>query len=155
VDEKTLFVSGRDRREGSSFTPESVRAIRRKLAGTKSELFFITLALTGLRAGEILGLRVSDCDMTRRLMFVRQTSWEGLIIDGAKTEASKNSVPMPSLVWEMLVKNPPKGELFFPNRKGGPHRRGKIVEKVLYPVMDELGFRARASDLGFTHFVMR
>ena len=90
--------------------------------------------------------------MARRLMFVRQTSWEGLIIDGAKTEASKNSVPMPSLVWEMLTKNPPKGELLFPNRKGGPHRRGKIVEKVLHPVMDKLGIDRKGKRFGLHAF---
>jgi integrase len=152
VDEETLFISGRGPREAFSFTPEHVRAILKELAGTKWELFFITLALTGLRAGEILGLRVVDCDMTRRLIFVEQTAWEGLIIDGAKTEASKNSVPMQSLVWEMLVKNPPKGELLFPNRKGGPYRRGKIVENVLHPVMEKLGIPYKGKRAAFHAF---
>ena len=47
------------------------------------------LAVTGLRASEILGLRVKDCNFGRSLIFVRQTAWEGKIIQGTKTEGSK------------------------------------------------------------------
>ncbi len=152
VDEGTLYVSGREPNEAFSFTVGQVRAILLKFSGTKWELFFTMLALTGLRAGEILGLRVEDCDMKRRLIFVKQTAWEGQIIPGAKTEASKNSVPMPSLVRELLEKNPRQAGLLFVNRRGRPYSRNKIVEKILHPVLDELGIDRKGKRVGFHAF---
>jgi integrase len=96
---------------------------------------------------------VIDCDLDRRLIFVRQTAWEGRIIQGAKTEASKNSVPMPSLVRELLEQylRTHTQELLFANRKGGPYRRDKIVANILHPVLDRLGI-PRKGRVGFHAF---
>lgn len=118
------------------------------------ELFFTKLALTGLRASEILGLRVSDCDLTRSLIFVRQTAWEGQIVRVTKTEGSRNSVPMPSAIKERLTEylRTHKHELLFVNRNGRPHSRNKIVQKVLYPVLDKLSIERKGRRIGLHAF---
>jgi integrase len=79
-----LYISGRESNEPFSFSPGQIRAVLAAFAGTKWELFFVTLALTGLRAGEILGLRVIDCDLDRRLIFVRQTGVGGTHHSGSQ-----------------------------------------------------------------------
>ena len=61
------------------------------------ELFFTLLATTGLRASEILGLRVVDLDFEENLIHVRQGAWHGQIIT-VKTRESENSVPMTTRV---------------------------------------------------------
>jgi integrase len=154
VEEGDLYVGGREPGEPYSFSPEEIRAILAAFANTKWELFFMMLALTGLRAGEILGLRVIDCDLERNLIFVRQTAWEGRIIQGAKTKGSKNSVPMPSLVREKLEHylRTHDRELLFANRKGGPYRRDKIVAKVLHPVLDRIGVPRKGRRVAFHAF---
>jgi integrase len=42
--------------------------------------------LTGLRASEILGLRVSGLDFTKSLIKIKQMAWKGKIIQGTKTD---------------------------------------------------------------------
>lgn len=150
INPKALYVSGRASQKGSTLTPEEVKAVLEDVRGTKWELFFLILAFTGLRAGEILGLRVADCDLQQRLIFVRQTAWEGQIIDGAKTEASVNSVPMPKPVADKLVGV--KGNLLFPNKNGKPRKRGKIVEDVLHPIFDRVGIQRKGRRIGFHAF---
>ena len=55
---------------------------------------FATLAMTGIRAGELLGLRENDLDFERRLIFIRRsTRWYGCI-QTLKSKASQGTLPM-------------------------------------------------------------
>jgi len=60
------------------FTPSEVRSILVYFEGRRPwDTFFLLLACTGLRASEILGLRVCDLDFSRRQIHIRQSCWHG------------------------------------------------------------------------------
>lgn len=78
---------------------------------------FATLAYTGLRRGEAMGLRWSDVDLKRRLITVRR-SYEG------RTKSGKDRlVPIAAALVPILERHkladPWKGALVFPNAEGG------------------------------------
>jgi integrase len=84
------------------FSPAQVKKILIAVTGRKIwDAFFTLLALTGLRAPEILGLRVEDVDFDNNQIHVRQAAWHGQI-QTLKTEESENCVPMPPVLREEL-----------------------------------------------------
>jgi len=57
-----------------------VKAILKGFAGRKPwDLFFTLLATSGLRASEILGLRMEDLDFDTATIHVRQSVWHGKV----------------------------------------------------------------------------
>jgi integrase len=60
-------------------------------------LMYACAALLGLRAGEILGLRVEDVDLQKRTLNVRQAAWRGKL-QTAKNTASENALPIPAVL---------------------------------------------------------
>ncbi len=82
--------------EQAFFTPAEVRSILAYFEGRRPwDTFFLLLACTGLRASEILGLRVCDLDFSRRQIHIRQSCWHGKI-QTLKTKGSKKPIPMTS-----------------------------------------------------------
>lgn len=124
------------RKETRCFTASEANAIISHSTEPLATLW-ATLALTGLRIGEGLALRVQDLDFDRKLIRVEQT------LDHAtrtmlppKSESSKAAVPMPQALEERLLEflrdqwksNP--GNLLFSNRKGKPMQRDKVTYKL-------------------------
>lgn len=103
---------------------------------------FSILAMTGLRAGEALGLQWGDIDFERRMIYVRRSAWYGRI----QTPKSKNSeavLPMPEPLAAVLKgyqeqwKPNPSGFLFV-TRNGRPPSSNKVVECRLWPILNQL-----------------
>jgi integrase len=63
-----------------SFSVEDVKRIV-STAREPHRTFYGLLAETGLRVGELCGLRVDDIDLNRGLLFVRQSAWHGKLGD--------------------------------------------------------------------------
>lgn len=103
---------------------------------------FATLAMTGIRAGELLGLRENDLDFERRLIFIRRSAWYGRI-QTLKSKASQGTLPMPEPLAVMLKsyletwKPNPSGTLFA-NKIGRPMSANKVVQRKLWPILDAL-----------------
>lgn len=74
-------------------------------AKDKSTLVLV-LAYTGLRWGEVTGLRVSDLDMPRRRLTVNENAVNvaGRIIVGTPKSHKKRSVPFPAFLTEPIAK---------------------------------------------------
>ena len=63
------------------FTPAQEKRILAHFAGRKIwDAFFSLLALSGLRASEIIGLRSEDLDFDQNLIHVRQGIWHGQVV---------------------------------------------------------------------------
>jgi integrase len=99
-------------------------------------------AMTGLRAGEILGLRLEDVDFERQTLRVAQTLWCGQV-QSAKTPGSEDVLPLPgplaTILHEHLRKwkgNP--GQLLFVNQHGRPFVAEKVVARHLGPLLAKL-----------------
>jgi len=140
--------------EQAFFTPGEVRSILAYFEGRRPwDTFFLLLACTGLRASEILGLRVCDMDFSRRQIHIRQSCWHGNI-QTLKTKGSKKPIPMTTQVEaalrEYLVGH--KHELLFVNSRGRPYSRNKVVQTVLHPALDALGIQRKGRRIGLHAF---
>ena len=131
------------RKEQRSFTDAEVG----KILSVAREPFGTILAVTavlGLRIGEVLALRVSDVDLTRRIVRVRQSVDAATrTVQAVKSTASSADVPMPSQLETRLRKHlqihDGKTALLFVNRHGRPLSANKLREKVLHPLLVKLG----------------
>jgi integrase len=131
------------RKEQRSFTDAEVG----KILSAASEPFGTILAVTavlGLRIGEVLALRISDVDLTRRIIRVRQSVDAATrTVQAVKSTASSADVPMPSQLEGRLRKHlqthAGKADLLFVNRHGRPLSANKLREKVLHPLLEKLG----------------
>ena len=106
---------------------------------------FAVLGMTGLRAGEMLGLKLSDLDFTRKVIHIRRS------IDSRtkkeqtpKSKSSASDVPIPSALEKRLrdflrshYRENPNGYLFA-NRNGNSYSVGKVSEYGLWPALTQL-----------------
>lgn len=127
--------------EARFFTPEQVRQII-TLAVEPFRTMFAVAAMTGLRAGELLGLQVEDLEFTSRLIFVRRSVHRGRV-QSVKSKASQKPLPMPEALASILTdylkcwqENPERW--LFVNRRGRPYSADKVVMFKLWPVLDTL-----------------
>jgi integrase len=96
---------------------------------------------TGLRAGELLALNVSDMDFNKKTVSIFKSADDNTrLIRKPKTKKSVGTVPMPSAL-DAVLQNylanhwTPNGPgLLFPNRKGTrPRSRDNVVKYGLKP----------------------
>jgi integrase len=131
------------KKEQRCFTDEEVG----KILAAAPEPFGTILAVTsvlGLRIGEVLALRVSDVDFTKKIIRVRQ-SLDAVTrqVQAVKSNASSADVPLPSQLEVRLRKHlqtqDGKTDLLFINRHGRPYSANKLRAKVLHPLLEKLG----------------
>jgi len=118
------------------------------------------VALTGVRAGELLALNVSDLDFTNKTISISKSADNNTrIIREPKTKNSTATLPMPSAL-EAVLRNylqthwkPNAPGLLFQNKKGTrPLNRDNLVKYVLKPILKKLGIPAHNTGLhAFRH----
>lgn len=95
-----------ERHEMQVLTAEQVRLLLEAAQDTPWYVPVLLAVTTGMRRGEILGLRWSDVDLEAGVVSVRQTlqtSRElGLAFKEPKTDKSRRSLPVPAYVVEVL-----------------------------------------------------
>jgi integrase len=134
-------------------TPEELRVILGVAQPGRERALLMTVVLTGLRAGEFLGLRWPDIDLeTGQLHVRRKLTWAkrpgehpwGKRYEPRffrpKTKAGVRTIPMPpELVSELrrwrLQCTPSELDLVFPNVKGSPEHEKNVLQGVLWPVL--------------------
>jgi integrase len=100
--------------------------------------------LTGMRVGEILGLRWKDVDFRSGSIRIEQNNYRG-VIGSPKTKASRRSVHLPDALRETLqalhacctVKQP--DALVFQTAKGTPYSDTNLLHRDLKPTGKKLG----------------
>ena len=140
--------------EARFFNPEQVRDII-KLAQQPFRTMANVLAMTGIRAGELLGLQVEDIDFERRLLFIRRSVNRGNV-QSVKSKASLKPLPIPNALAEILKEhlrtwkeNPQRW--LFANQRNRPFAADKLVMFKLWPILDVLGI-PRCGFHAFRHF---
>src|SRR5882724_7729636 len=83
-----------------AFTDAEVESILSRSTGAK-RLFYWLAVETGMRAGELCGLRVCDVDPFRKLVRVRQAVWRGKV-QTPKTENAIRNIPIPVEIVDAL-----------------------------------------------------
>jgi hypothetical protein len=120
----------------------SVEEIQRILASAPQSYFTLywTAAETGMRAGELCGLRISDFDLDRRLVRVNRSVWRGKS-QSTKSEHRDQCFALSSLLCAHLADffsqwKPNESGWLFATRLGTPW---DLVKRKLYPLLDSLG----------------
>ena len=154
------------RYEHVAFSPEQAERFLAAIRGDRLEALYVLALVTGLREGELLGLRWPDVDLDASTVAVRgsmQSDEHGrLVIDETKTRGSRRLVVLPRLAVAALVRHRavqarerlragPRWEelgLVFPNTVGRPILRQNLVQRSLHPLLERAGLpRLRFHDL--------
>ena len=91
---------GKSETEVLAYTDAKVESILSRSTGDK-RLFYWLAVETGMRAGELCGLRVSDFDPFKRLVRVRQAVWRGKV-QTPKTKNANRDIPIPVEIVDAL-----------------------------------------------------
>jgi integrase len=100
--------------------------------------------LTGLRVGEILGLRWSDVDFEKRHLRIERAVYRGYI-GSPKTQGSKRSLPIPECLLAALAShyrrspNREGPQLVFQTRNGTPFNDTNLLHRLLKPAGKQVG----------------
>ena len=101
---------------------------------------------TGMRTGEVHGLKWKYVDFERRLILVRET-----VVDGeetyTKTDGSQREIQMSQLVYDALKEQEKStrkiSEFVFCNREGQPLDYRNVTNRVWKPLLRHLGLKVR------------
>lgn len=123
----------------------SVEQVRRILVVAKEpeRTFYGLLAETGLRVGELCGLRIDDIDIERGLLVVWRTAWRGKL-GTPKTKKSTRSVELSPQAVDQLQKHlcswrPNVNRLLFATKNGTPWDANLLLKRKFRPLLKALG----------------
>lgn len=138
---RKLALPERNSYVAPNFTRSQIESIFR-LAQDPWRTFFIVLAMTGMRAGEALGLQWPDVDFDHKCIHIRRSSWCGRL-QSTKSKTSSAPITLPDALASVLAeykkewKSNAQGFLFT-TRNGRPPSSNKVVEYQLWPILDAL-----------------
>jgi integrase len=108
--------------------------------------YYTVRFFTGMRTGEIDGLKWKYVDFDRRQILVRETVVYGED-DYTKTDASQRDIAMSQPVYDALQKQyratGAMSEYVFCNLQGLPIEHNNITKRVWYPLLSVLGLERR------------
>ncbi len=124
------------------FTVEELQRIIRA-AEEPYRTFYWLAAESGLRAGELCGLRVDNLNLEHGELYVCQSVWRGQLQD-PKTENSTRRVNLSPELTEhlrayLLRWRPNELDLLFATRRGTPWDANLVVKRKLRPLLRSLG----------------
>jgi len=128
-------------RSARILTPEELS----KLTGVLAEpvrTILILGALTGLRIGELLALKVHDVDTTHARICVRRDVYRGQV-GIPKTPGSERQVPLASplipVLQSWLSRRSANSDWLFPSAAGTPLRDRNLMRRHVWPACSRLG----------------
>jgi integrase len=108
--------------------------------------YFTVRFFTGMRTGEVDGLKWKYVDFERRLILVRETVVLG-DEEYTKTDGSQRDIQMSQLVFEALKRQQAAtgkvSAFVFCNRLGKPLDHKNVTNRVWYPLLRHLGLKKR------------
>ena len=127
------------------FTPAEVQQILQTVR-KDFQIYLLVRFSTGMRSGEIDGLKWRYIDFERQLILVRETVVKGEP-DTTKTYQSARDIEVPPIVCDALrAQRAATGHLseyVFCNRDGKPLDHNNFTTRVWYPLLRHLGLRPR------------
>jgi integrase len=152
-----LTLGGANPAPAPFFTSAQATAIIQAAPEPYKTLFAVASA-TGVRAGELLALKVSDLDFVRKTVSISRSADDNTrLIRETKTKKSTATLPLPSALEAMLRHylanhwTPNAPGLLFSNRKGTrPRSRDNVVKYGLHRALKALGMPTK--DVGLHAF---
>lgn len=145
------------RHEMAFLTREQARALLAAASGHRLEALIVLALSTGMRQGELLGLRWRNVDLEARKVVVQQTvkyvSGQGYLFTDPKTKQSRRTVRLSTLAVEALQQHRTQQleerlsvgplwqdlDLVFPSKLGTPLDGGNVLSRVLHPLLRQAG----------------
>lgn len=133
-------------KEIRTLTKEEVGRLLQKVRGHRFEPVYVLAVTTGMRQGEILGLKWEDIDLESGTLRVRRTLWKGKT-SAPKTRNSVRSIPLGIRAVETLrdyrarceTGEVPLSEWVFSTRNGTPINVHNLLNRSWYPLLEEMG----------------
>ncbi len=156
------------RKEFKPLSPEESRAFLDAASGDKLEALYVLALTTGMRQGELLGLRWADVDFDREGVMVRQTLQRtsgGHSFGEPKSAKSRRRVALTKTAVDALRRHRVRQteerlkvgpywtdlDLVFTNHVGGPVNAGNLRRRSFWPLLDRACLpRIRFHDLRHT-----
>jgi len=139
------------RQDVSPFTLEEVRTILAR-ARVDYRPYLTFRFFTGLRSGEVHGLKWRHVDFASREVLIRETHQHGRT-EYTKTDGSQREIQMSQPVYDALTAMRPEGfqinprqfdnEYVFRTRTGQPIDNSNFVDRVWKPLLRHLGLEYR------------
>lgn len=126
------------------FSLEEVEAILRTVRPDFRNYYLIRF-FTGLRTGEIDGLRWDKVDLQRRQILVHEALVDGEVVP-TKNDGSFRTVEMSLPVYQAFLEQHQvtrQGSYVFCTRDGTPLRHGNVTKRVWYPLLRFLDLKRR------------
>ncbi len=129
------------RRESRILSADEVRRLLGVLPEPSRTIFGLGVA-TGLRIGELLGLKVSDVDFERNMLSVRRGVYRGTV-GSPKTQRSERTIPLASPVVARLAAylkdRAVNSEWLFASQAGTVLNDRDLMRRQVEPACDGLG----------------
>jgi len=132
----------------SEVEPFSLEEVQLILSNVRADYcdYYTVRFFTGMRTGEIDGLKWKYVDFERRIILIRETVVDGHEED-TKTPSSAREIQMSSIVYDAL-KNQfevtgKNSDYVFCNRQGNPLDHRNVTKRVWYPLLRYLGLNKR------------
>jgi integrase len=144
------------RSEKTAWTPEQVRAILNEVPLNYRPVF-VCLALTGLRAGELLGLQWKHVSLETGELRVEQSLWNKQVVT-PKTRSSRDSIWFDDILKQVLSEHRQHSahtgpeDFIFSKPDGSPLNPDVLRRDVLYPALDRLRIPRLKGASGFHAF---
>lgn len=142
-----LTLPKKVRPKGAFYTAEEAKEIINAANGKYKTLYWLA-AETGLRPGELCGLRVSDIDLLKQSVSVAQSVWNGKT-QTPKSENAYRSMAISTQLATYLrsylaTAAPNPGGLVVASDKGKPLGPSQIMRTNLKPLCIKLGIKPKA-----------
>jgi integrase len=153
--------SSHNHEEAKALSPIQARTLLTAADGERNEGLYVVALHTGLRQGELLGLKWEDVDLEGSKLSVRRSlkvTDQGLVFGPTKNKASRRSVPLNksavvALRFHRLRQNEERlrlGEvwedqrLVFPNRVGKPINHSNLYNREFKVLLKKAGLQDQA-----------
>jgi len=126
------------------FTLEEVQLIINNVRDDFKDYFTIRF-FTGMRTGEIHGLKWKYVDFDKRQICIREALVKGYV-EQTKTDASLREIMMSQPVYDAFMsqyKVTEHQDYVFCNSKGSPFDNGNLTKRVWHPLLRYLGLNPR------------
>jgi integrase len=126
------------KREIRPLDEEQVKRVLGTVQGDKLEALYVLAVTTGMRSGELLGLRWEDVDLRAGTLQVRRTVFNGRI-EAPKTLKGKRSIKLGQTSIRSLRKHPKAGEWVFCTKAGTPLSVHNLHRRSWKPLLKKTG----------------
>ncbi|WP_206478149.1 tyrosine-type recombinase/integrase [Halomonas sp. KRD171] len=128
--------------------PFSLQEVQRIIDNVRPDYrnYYTVRFFTGMRTGEVDGLKWKNVDFAKREILVRETLINGET-EYTKTDGSQREIPMFGQVYDALktqyAASGHKSQYVFCNQLGQPLDHNNVTKRVWYPLLKSLGLTKR------------